>query len=121
MDRTKQRAQRRIRRKRGLRKRIIGTPSRPRLTVFRSHRHIYAQVIDDLSGQTLVSAGTQDKEIPLEKGGGDVSAAGEVGKLLGDRAVKAGVTQVCFDRSGYRYHGRIKALAEASRKAGLKF
>jgi len=121
MDRTKLRADRRVRRKRGLRKRIIGTPNRPRLTVFRSHRHIYAQVIDDLSGQTLVAAGTQDKDIKLEAGGGGVPAAKEVGKLLGERAVKAGVGEVCFDRSGYRYHGRIKALADASREAGLKF
>lgn len=112
--------QRRMRRKKGLRRRISGTPGRPRLSVFRSLKHIYAQVIDDLAGRTVASASTRDAEVP-GKSGGNVNAAKAVGKSLAERAIKAGVSQVVFDRNGYRYHGRIKALADAAREGGLKF
>jgi large subunit ribosomal protein L18 len=94
--------------------------TRLRLSVFRSHKHIYAQVIDDAAGRTLVSAGTQDKEIRSRLSyGGNVAAAVEVGKLIAQRALAAGVKQVTFDRREYRYHGRIAALADAARDAGL--
>jgi len=95
---------------------------RPRLSVFRSGRHIYAQVIDDAQGRTLAAASTIDKELAEElKTGADKEAAGRVGKLIAARATAAGVKQVVFDRGGYRYHGRVKALAEAARESGLKF
>jgi large subunit ribosomal protein L18 len=108
------------RRKKGLRKRIGGGPDRPRLTVFRSLRHIYAQVIDDLSGRTLASASTRDTE-GAGAPGGNCAAATVVGTRLAERAKNAGISQVVFDRSGRKYHGRVKALAEAAREAGLKF
>ncbi len=96
--------------------------SRPRLSVFRSGKHIYAQVIDDLQGITLASASTVDKDLRATvKTGADKSAATEVGKLVAERAVKAGIKDVVFDRGGYKYHGRVKALAEAAREAGLSF
>jgi len=96
--------------------------SRPRLSVFRSGKHIYAQVIDDLQGTTLASASTVDKDLRAAvKTGADKSAASEVGKLIAERAVKAGIKDVVFDRGGYKYHGRVKALAEAAREAGLSF
>lgn len=112
--------QRRMRRKKGIRRRISGNPARPRLSVFRSLKHIYAQVIDDLSGRTLASASSRDAEIP-GKAGGNVDAAKAIGKAVAERAIKAGVSAVVFDRNGYRYHGRIKALADAAREGGLKF
>lgn len=120
MNVSKIRSMRRLRRKRGLRKRIGGVPSRPRLTVFRSAKHIYAQVIDDLSGRTLVSASTNEKDARAEHGG-NVSAATEVGKRLAERAKTAGVEKVVFDRNGYMYHGRVKALADGAREGGLQF
>lgn len=105
-----------------VRRRIVGTPERPRLCVFRSLQHIYAQVIDDRSGQTLVSASSVDKETrKLVRGGGNVAAAKVVGKVLAERALAAGVQKVAFDRGGYQYHGRVQALAEAAREAGLQF
>lgn len=95
---------------------------RPRLSVFRSSKHIYAQVIDDAEGKTLASASSIDKELRGHlKGGSDTGAAAEVGKALARRALEAGVTQVVFDRGGYMFHGRVKALAEAAREAGLSF
>ncbi len=95
---------------------------RPRLTVFRSGRHIYAQVIDDSQGKTLAAASTIDKDLKSRlKSGTDKAAAAEVGKLLAERAGKAGITDVVFDRGGYLFHGRVKALADAAREAGLKF
>jgi large subunit ribosomal protein L18 len=95
---------------------------RLRLTVFRSERHIYAQVIDDAKGQTLAQASSAEKDVKGKlKTGADKSAATEVGKLLAERAIKAGVKDVVFDRGGYLYHGRIKALADAAREAGLSF
>ncbi|MEK9673821.1 MAG: 50S ribosomal protein L18 [Rhodospirillaceae bacterium] len=95
---------------------------RPRLSVFRSGRHIYAQVIDDREGKTVAAASSLDKELKgkLAKGC-DKAAAGEVGKLIGARAVKEGINEVIFDRGGYRFHGRVKALAEGAREAGLSF
>ncbi len=119
MERVKSKTVRRLRRKAGVRKRVVGVPSRPRLTVFRSLKHIYAQVIDDLAGRTLVDASTSPKG--AGSAGGNCAAAAGVGKTLAERAKKAGITEVVFDRNGYAYHGRIKALAEAARKGGLKF
>lgn len=120
MDRARDRNLRRVRRKRSLRKRIMGTPDQPRLTVYRSLKHMYAQIIDDLSGRTLVSAGTRDKDFSSDDSTGNVAAAAKVGTLLASRAKKAGVGIVTFDRNGLKYHGRVKALAEAARKEGLK-
>ncbi len=95
---------------------------RPRLSVFRSGLHIYAQVIDDVKGVTLVAASTVEKDLKASKAkGSGIGGAGEVGKLIGERAKKAGIEEVIFDRGGYRYHGRVKALAEAARESGLKF
>ncbi len=110
--------ERRFRAKRGIRKKISGTASRPRLTVFRSNKHIYAQLIDDLAGHTLVASSSQTPEI---NGGGDVSHAKAVGAQLATKATEAGITNVIFDRNGYRYHGRVQALAEGAREGGLKF
>ena len=93
---------------------------RPRLSVYRSSKHIYAQVIDDTAGRTLAAASTKDKDYNGEKGG-NVEAAGLVGKQIAERAIKAGVENVIFDRGSYIYHGRVRALAEAAREAGLKF
>jgi len=95
---------------------------RPRLSVFRSSKHIYAQVIDDGTGRTVVAASTLDKDLKgALKKGSDLAAAQAVGKLVAERAVQAGVTKVVFDRGGYLYHGRVKALADAAREAGLNF
>jgi large subunit ribosomal protein L18 len=95
---------------------------RPRLSVFRSSKHIYAQVIDDVQGVTLAAASSLDKSLREElKTGADVAAAGAVGRLLAERARAAGVTEVVFDRGGYLFHGRVKALADAAREAGLSF
>lgn len=93
---------------------------RPRLSVHRTNQHIYAQIIDDVKGITLASASTQDKELKL-KNGGNKEAAQKVGKLIGERAKKAGVKQVQFDRGAYLYHGRVKAVAEGAREGGLDF
>ncbi len=116
------RNRRRIRRKRGLKKTIRGTPDRPRLTVFRTAKHIYAQIIDDRGGITLCEASTRNKELRDEiVNGGNIVAAKAVGKTLAERALAKDVRNVCFDRSGYRFHGRLKALADAAREAGLGF
>lgn len=101
-----------------IRKKVVGTPERPRLAVFRSLNHIYAQIIDDQSGKTLAAASTTEKDLGL-KSGGNVDAAQKVGQVIAERAISAGVTQVVFDRGGYLYHGRVKALLDASRTAGL--
>jgi large subunit ribosomal protein L18 len=112
----------RQRRHRRVRARISGTPDRPRLNVFRSLTNIYAQVIDDVAGHTLVSASTIDREICGQvEGKNKTDAAKLVGQLLAQRALAAGVKQVVFDRGGYKYHGRIKALADGAREAGLDF
>ncbi|MGP1395303.1 MAG: 50S ribosomal protein L18 [Inquilinaceae bacterium] len=95
---------------------------RPRLSVFRSGRQIYAQIIDDVQGHTVAAASTLDKDLRARlKTGADVAAAGAVGKLIAERATAAGITQVVFDRGGYLYHGRVKALADAAREGGLEF
>jgi large subunit ribosomal protein L18 len=105
-----------------VRRRVAGTPARPRLCVYRSLGHIYAQVIDDQGGRTLVSASSLDKQTRGQtKGGGNVAAAKVVGKVIAERARAAGIQQVVFDRGGYKYHGRIQALANAAREAGLNF
>jgi large subunit ribosomal protein L18 len=105
-----------------MRKRISGTPERPRLCVHRSTRHIRAQVVDDSSGRTLVSASSLDTEVRAQiKGGGNIAASKVVGKMVAERALTKGVEKVVFDRGGYQYHGRVQALAEAAREAGLKF
>jgi large subunit ribosomal protein L18 len=118
-DQTRQKVHTRIRKK------LAGTPERPRLNVYRSENHIYAQVIDDAKGATLVSAtsvekgkGTKGEKRPT---GGNVSSAKEVGKLIAERAKEKGIKKVVFDRGGYLYHGRVKALADAAREAGLEF
>ncbi len=111
-----------LRRKRRVRKRVFGTSERPRLSVFRSRNHIYAQLIDDLQGRTLAAASTMDKSVRATvKSGGTIDAAKSVGKLLAERAKVAQIGAVVFDRGGRLFHGRIKALAEASREGGLKF
>jgi large subunit ribosomal protein L18 len=105
-----------------VRKRVQGTAARPRLCVFRSLSHIYAQVIDDESGQTLVAASDLEKEARASVDGSTKTGrAALVGRLLGQRALKKGIKEIVFDRGGYKYHGRVKALAEAAREAGLKF
>jgi large subunit ribosomal protein L18 len=101
-----------------IRKKVRGSAERPRLAVFRSLNHIYAQVIDDDSGKTLAAASTTEKSLG-EKTGGNVEAAEKVGKAIAERALSAGVSNVVFDRGGYVYHGRVKALIDATRKAGL--
>jgi large subunit ribosomal protein L18 len=120
MNKNKYKAARRQRRKYGIRKRIDGTPERPRLTVFRSLNHCYAQVVDDYAGRTLASASTLDKDLGLEATG-NAAAAAAVGKRVAERAKEAGVELVVFDRNGFPYHGRVKALADAAREGGLKF
>ncbi|HVW83299.1 MAG TPA: 50S ribosomal protein L18 [Bryobacteraceae bacterium] len=103
-----------------LRKNLQGTTERPRLAVFRSVAHIYAQVIDDSKGATVVSASSVEKNVET-KTGGNVAAAKEIGKRVAERAKEKGITKVVFDRGGYLYHGRVKALADAAREAGLEF
>lgn len=112
----------RLRRQRHVRKKLAGTPERPRLAIFRSSKHIYAQVIDDQTGRTLAAAGTVEPAFKQETGyGGNKSAAAAVGKLVAERAKGAGIDKVCFDRRSYKYHGRVQALADAAREAGLQF
>ena len=105
---------------RRIRRRLQGSAARPRLSVFRSLNHIYAQVVDDHVGRTLAAASSLEKDAELPKGG-NVAAAGKVGTLIAERAKEHGIQSVVFDRGGYKYHGRVKALAEAARKAGLEF
>jgi large subunit ribosomal protein L18 len=104
-----------------IRKKLQGTPERPRLNVYRSLNHIYVQVIDDLNGTTLVSASTAEGKNESRTTGGNVAAAKAIGKTIAERAKAKGVTKVVFDRGGYIYHGRVKALADAAREAGLQF
>ena len=107
---------------RRLRHHLNGTATRPRLAVFRSNKHIYAQIIDDTVGKTLVSASTLQKEVRAElENTDDVAAAAHLGTVIGKKAVEAGIESVVFDRGGYIYHGKVKALADAAREAGLKF
>ena len=106
------------RRKIGIRKRVAGTPDRPRLTVYRSLNHVYAQIVDDLAGRTLVATSSVQLKLP---NGGNQGGAADVGKALAQKAVDAGISTIAFDRNGMKYHGRVKALADAARKGGLKF
>ena len=122
MDMSKQKRLARERRHRRVRVRVTGTPERPRLNVFRSLRHIYAQVIDDRTGHTLVSASTVDPDVRKEaEGKSKTEQATIVGKIVAERALKEGIKQVIFDRGGYKYHGRVKMLADAAREGGLEF
>ena len=114
-NRTRQRVHDRIRKK------VMGTPERPRLNVYRSLNHIYVQLIDDLEGKTLVAASSADDRKDDRKSGGNVASAKQVGKKIAELAKEKGVTKVVFDRGGYIYHGRVKALADAAREAGLQF
>ncbi|MCL6481934.1 MAG: 50S ribosomal protein L18 [Firmicutes bacterium] len=112
----------RLRIHRRVRRRVAGTADRPRLAVFRSLKHIYAQVIDDRTGRTLVSASTLDRQVRQQvRNGGNVAAAKVVGRVVAERARAAGIERVVFDRGGYKYHGRVQALADAAREAGLQF
>jgi len=116
VDRKANRKKRHLR----VRKKISGTPERPRLSVYRSEKNIYAQIIDDVNSVTLVSASTLDKSLNLKVGGNKESAK-LVGELIAKKALEKGISEVVFDRGGYVYHGRIQSLAEAAREAGLKF
>jgi large subunit ribosomal protein L18 len=117
-DKNKSRLKRHVR----VRKKISGTAERPRLNVYRSSKHIYAQLIDDVKGVTLASASTLDKELRDQiENGGNVEAARKVGELIAKRAQAVGIKSVVFDRGGYLYHGRVQALADAAREAGLEF
>ncbi len=118
----KQRTNGRFRRKRRIRKKVEGSAARPRLTVYRSNKHIYAQIVDDVAGATLASASTKEAELASAIGGKDKKGqAHEVGKALAERAKERGVEQVVFDRNGYIYHGRVAAMAAGAREGGLEF
>lgn len=118
LDRRSQRLRRHLR----IRKKVFGTPEKPRLSVFRSEKHIYAQLIDDTKGRTIVSASTLDPELRQKMAKTyNKEAAREVGKLIAQRAIAKGINEVVFDRGGFKFHGRIKELADAAREAGLKF
>jgi large subunit ribosomal protein L18 len=115
-------ARKRLKRRKSIRKRVVGTPERPRLTVYRSLHHTYAQIIDDSSGQTLVTASTVDKELREQvKGLKKAQAAEKVGELLAERCAGKQITQVVFDRNGYAFKGRVAQVATAARKKGLSF
>jgi len=123
MNSQKLKGKQRLRRRMHVRSHITGTAQRPRLTVFRSSKHIYAQLIDDISGRTLASSSSAVKKAEKAQAGygGNVKAAKAVGQKLAAQALAAGITQVAFDRGHYRYHGRVKALADGAREGGLKF
>jgi len=122
MGRTNLRTVSRLKRKRSIRKRLSGTEERPRLSVFRSSRHIYAQLVDDLKGDTIIAASSVEKAVrDLPKFESKVAMAEHVGKLLAERAKEKGIDAVVFDRNGFLYHGRVKALSSGAREAGLKF
>ncbi len=120
MDQQKAKKVRQLRRRRHVRSKIVGTPERPRLSVRRSSKHIYAQLIDDLAGATLAAASTCGKAAAV-KYGGNIKAAQAVGKKIAEVAKGKGIAKVAFDRGHYRYHGRVKALADAAREGGLQF
>jgi large subunit ribosomal protein L18 len=122
MNPQKTKAVRRQRRRNRVRRRVVGTAERPRLTVFRSSKHIYAQLIDDLNGRTLAASSSLAKDVRTDvKYGGNVKAATVVGKKLAEAAKAAGIQKAAFDRGHYRYHGRVKALADGAREGGLQF
>jgi large subunit ribosomal protein L18 len=118
---TKKKQQARLRRHARARKKVVGTPVRPRLAVFRSNKHIVAQVIDDATGVTLAAASSHEADVKSTGATGNKGASAKVGALVADRAKAAGVSKVVFDRGGFIYHGRIAAVAEAARAAGLEF
>jgi large subunit ribosomal protein L18 len=120
MDKNRLKAQKRARRTSQIRRDVSGSPDRPRLCVYKSLNHIYAQVVDDIAGKTVAAASTREKGADAAKTG-NVQAAASVGTRLAAKAKAAGVSKVVFDRAGFRYHGRIKALADAARKGGLEF
>ncbi|MFN4244281.1 MAG: 50S ribosomal protein L18 [Tepidisphaerales bacterium] len=121
-DKNELKIKRRLRRKYSIRKTLVGTSERPRLSVYRSEKHIYAQVIDDTAGRTLASASSLDASVRGElKHGANIAAAKKVGLAIAAAAKAAGVTKVAFDRNGRKYHGRVKALADAAREGGLQF
>lgn len=121
MGKTNPRSKARLRRKMHIRKTVRGTAARPRLSVFRSANHIYAQLIDDDAGNTIASASTQSADLKLKGHKGNRDAAVEVGKAIAKKAIAAGFETITFDRNGFLYHGRVQALANAAREAGLKF
>ncbi len=122
MDHLKEKLRKRTRRHLRIRKKVIGTAERPRLSVYRSLKHIYCQIINDIEGKTLVAASTQSPDLrSLIKYGGNAAAAEIVGKKIAEEAKNKGITKVVFDKGGYKYHGRVKALAEAARKHNLNF
>ena len=122
MDHLKEKLRKRTRRHLRIRKKVIGTAERPRLSVYRSLKHIYCQIINDIEGKTLVAASTQSPDLrSLIKYGGNAVAAEIVGKKIAEEAKNKGITKVVFDKGGYKYHGRVKALAEAARKHNLNF
>ena len=122
MDHQKAKHRRQLRRRKHVRRNLMGTAERPRLTVFRSSKHIYAQLIDDLTGVTLATASSRTKDVRASMAyGGNVKAAVVVGKKLAEEAKSKGITKAAFDRGHYRYHGRVKALADAAREGGLSF
>ena len=121
-DKQQKKQQRLQRRKWSIRNHLAGTPERPRLSVYRSDKHIYAQIIDDVAGRTLVAAATTEKDLRGDlPNGGNVKAAVTIGRAIAERGKAAGITQVAFDRGGRKYHGRVKALADAAREGGLQF
>uniref|UniRef100_A0A7V5K1N5 Large ribosomal subunit protein uL18 n=1 Tax=Thermodesulfobacterium geofontis TaxID=1295609 RepID=A0A7V5K1N5_9BACT len=126
LEKGKRKEEARLRRKKRIRKKIFGTPERPRLCVYKSCKHIYAQIIDDTIGNTLVAVSSLSPEIrekleELKKKGEKTEVAKAVGELIAKKALEKGITKVCFDRGGFKYHGRIKALADAARALGLEF
>lgn len=122
MDHIKEKLRKRTRRHYRIRRKVFGTNERPRLSVYRSLKHIYCQIINDVDGKTLASVSTQSSDIKSQVGyGGNVKAAEIVGKIIADEARSKGITKVVFDKGGYKYHGRIKALAESARKHNLDF
>lgn len=125
MGSTNTKRQARLKRKKRIRRKILGTLERPRLSVFRSARHIYAQVIDDIDGRTLVTASSLEKDIQdnsdLKAEKGKIAVADQVGKLVAERSKEKGITRVVFDRNGFIYHGRVKAVSDGAREAGLEF
>ncbi|MEK7733272.1 MAG: 50S ribosomal protein L18 [Planctomycetota bacterium] len=122
MNNIKEKLRKRKRRHQRVRRKVIGSGERPRLSVFRSMKHIYCQIINDIDGTTLVSASTMSPEIRTQvKDGGNIIAAEIVGKKIAEEALKKGISKVVFDKGGYKYHGRVKALAESARKSNLSF
>lgn len=122
MNNIKEKLQKRKRRHQRIRRKVVGSSERPRLSVYRSMKHIYCQIINDANGTTLASASTMSPEIREQvKDGGNVKAAEIVGKKIAEEALKKGISKVVFDKGGYKYHGRVKALAESARKSNLSF